>query len=85
MVAAGSDPLDTDGAVVRLQVERWRSLTFGERMDLVGRLSSDAERMAIAGILGAHPGLSESELRRELVRRKHGPELADAAFGPTSR
>jgi len=61
-------------------VERWRSMTIAERLELIDQLNADVERMAIAGILADDPDLTELEVRVELARRRYGDELADAAY-----
>lgn len=79
-MAQASIPTDTDPAAFALLVERWRSMSVAEKIDLIDQLNADVERMAVAGIRAAHPGITERELRHELARRRFGPELADEAY-----
>ncbi len=73
-------PLDTEPEVFRRQIERWREMTPAERAALADRLSIDVVTMASSGIRRDRPDISEDELVRELVRRRHGRELADVAW-----
>lgn len=78
----GRAPLsDTDGAVGRLLVGRWREMTAEERVAQIDALCADVERLARVGIDRASPGLSPQAVRHELARRRYGRELADAAYG----
>ncbi len=61
-------------------VERWRTMTLSERVELIDQLNADVERMAIAGILADDPDLTEVQVRYELARRRYGDELADAVY-----
>jgi len=74
-------PADTDPEVYRLQIDRWRSMSPVERARLAERLSADVTTIAIAGILRDRPDATHREVRRELVRRRFGEELAAAAYG----
>jgi hypothetical protein len=75
-----SAPADTDSDVIRRQIDRWRAMTPGERAAVADRLSIDVITMASSGIRRDQPDISDDDLARELVRRCHGPELADAAW-----
>ena len=75
-----SVPSDTDPEVFDLLVERWRSMTVAERVDLIDQINADVELMTIAGIRAQHPGLTETKLRFELTRRRYGDSLANDAF-----
>ena len=80
-----SIPADTSPEVFARQVERWRTMTIPERVELIEQLHADVEAMAIAGIRAATPGLSDLELRHELARRRYGSALADAAYASRSQ
>jgi hypothetical protein len=75
-----SAPADTDPEVIRRQIDRWRAMTPGERAALADRLSIDVITMASCGVRRDQPDISDDDLARELVRRCHGRELADAAW-----
>lgn len=75
-----SVPSDTSPAVWDLLVERWRSMSLDERVELIEQMNADVELLAIAGIRAVWPEASEVEIRHELARRRYGPELADEAF-----
>jgi len=74
-------PADTDPEVFQRQIDRWRSMSPIERARLADRLSADIAAIATAGILRDHPGATNREVRRELVRRRYGEDLAVAAYG----
>jgi hypothetical protein len=80
VVPIESLPSDTDPEVFARLVERWRTMTIGERVDLVEQMHADVELLAVIGIRARHPRMSAVEIRRELVRRRYGDELADAAY-----
>lgn len=73
-------PTDTDPDVFRRQVERWRSMTAIERVELADRLSIDVAAIAVAGIRVDWPDASPEDLRHELARRRYGRTFADAAY-----
>lgn len=79
-MAQASIPADTDPEAFAVLVERWRSMSVADKVDLIDQLNADVERMAVAGIRAAHPGITEEALRHELARRRFGPELADEAY-----
>ena len=66
-MAQVSIPADTDPAAFALLVERWRSMSVAERVDLVDQVTADVERMARAGIRATHPEMTEPEIRHELA------------------
>lgn len=73
-------PLDTEPEVFRRQVDRWRQMTPAERAALADRLSIDVAALASSGIRHVQPDISEDRLAHELVRRRHGRDLADGAW-----
>ncbi len=79
-MAQVSIPADTDPAAFAVLVERWRSMSVAERVDLVDQVTADVERMARAGIRATHPEMTEPEIRHELARRRFGAALADEAY-----
>lgn len=79
-VAHVSIPADTDPAAFAVLVQRWRSMSVAERVDLLDQLNADVERLAVAGIRAMQPGLTEPEIRHELARRRFGATLADEAY-----
>jgi hypothetical protein len=73
-------PDDTDPAIDALIIERWRSMSIGERVELTRQLCFDVDRIARAGIAAQHPSYSRFEVCYELARRRYGRALADAAY-----
>ncbi|MCU1497275.1 MAG: hypothetical protein JWM47_1228 [Acidimicrobiales bacterium] len=79
-MAQASIPLDTDPAIFEMVVDRWRTMTIAERVELVDRMCADVELLAVTGILAQRPDRSEVEVRHELARRRYGERLADEAY-----
>jgi len=75
-----SIPADTEPEVFRLLVERWRTMTVAERVELIDQINADVELLAVAGIKAERPELSEVQVRHELARRRFGSRLADGAY-----
>jgi len=84
-VVHSSAPADTDSEVFRRQLDRWREMTPAERAALADRLSIDVVTMASSGVRRDRPDIADDELARELVRRRHGRVLADAAWNHPDR
>ena len=78
-------PADTDPAVFELLVDKWRSMSVADRVELVERINADVELLAVAGIRRQHPDMSEVEVRKELAQRRYGPCSAEAAFAHVRR
>ena len=79
-MASSSIPSDTDEVAFDVQVERWRSMSIAERVELIDQMHADIEALALAGIVAEQPDLSAVGIRHELARRRYGAELADAAY-----
>jgi hypothetical protein len=73
-------PADTDPAAFALLNERWRAMTVGERAELTQQLCLDVESIARAGIAARFPAYSETQICRELARRRYGSSVADEAY-----
>jgi len=56
-------------------------MPMAQRVELLDAMHRDVEQLAIVGIRRQHPNAGEEEVRYLLCRRRHGAELADAAFG----
>lgn len=76
-VSRSWSPADTDGDALRRQVDRWRSMSPGERARAADQMSIDVTRIAIAGIRAQHPDASDDDIRRELFRRRYGDSALD--------
>lgn len=81
-VNPSSLPVDTSCEVYRLQIAIWRAMTPAERAQIADQLSVDVTEMARAGIRMQHPDFTPKQVTAELVRRRYGRKLAEAAFGP---
>ena len=82
-VVPRSIPSDTDPEVFGLLVARWRTMSIADRVALVDQMTADVERLAVAGIRADRPGISDTEIRHELARRRFGARLADRAYSHT--
>jgi hypothetical protein len=80
-MAHASVPADTDPAAYAILIERWRSMSITERVELIIQLCFDVEQLARTNIVAQHPDFKEIEICHELARRRFGHELADAAYG----
>ena len=73
--------LDTSPAQRDAYYRRLRQLAPRERAALLDRLCRGVRELAVAGIRHRHPGLSDSEVRRELAVRLYGEAVATRLFG----
>lgn len=71
---------DTAPAVAAEVARRVASMTVAARAELTEQLCRDVELVAQTGIRAQHPEFDDVQVRHELVRRRFGTELADAAF-----
>lgn len=71
---AGEDVSDTSPDVSRIQLEIYRRMTGAEKFQLAVRLSDLARTFAAARIQRDHPGWSNREVKRELIRIALLPE-----------
>ena len=78
------DALDTSRHVRELQTSRWRSMSPGEKLQMVGDLCEAVDRLARVGIERDHPDASERDVLWHLAARRYGVQIADAAFGTQS-
>ena len=72
--------LDTSPQIERLQVERWRRMSPGEKAALVSGLTQAAYDLALAGIRLRHPDASPREQFLRLAVITLGPDLARRAY-----
>lgn len=77
----GHAPRDTSFEVTRELAAIWRDKTPQERFAALGAMLADVETLARAGILAANPDLNESEMVKELARRRYGSRLVSDAWG----
>jgi pyruvate formate-lyase activating enzyme-like uncharacterized protein len=53
-----------------LQIERYREMTCGERIEIALRLHELASEVARAGIRAQHPDADAAEVERQLLERR---------------
>jgi hypothetical protein len=67
--------LDTAADVAQVQLDAQRRLGLAGRFRITVEMSEFARDLARAGLRARRPGLSERELRLELVRQLYGFEV----------
>ncbi|MBI4265712.1 MAG: hypothetical protein HY657_15160 [Acidobacteria bacterium] len=72
--------LDTSPEVERMQIERWRRMSPGEKAAIVAGLTQAVYDLALAGIRLRHPGASPREQFLRLALITLGPDLARQAY-----
>jgi len=73
-------PSDTSPEIEAMQVERWRAMTVGERVELLRSMHTAVEQIAVAGIRAVDPSADDVEIRYQLAVRRYGRQLAEEAF-----
>jgi hypothetical protein len=71
---------DTHRDAQRAQLEVYRRLGPQARVELTARMSEDARRIALQGILARHPGYDDRTARRALLRLLLGDDLVRAMW-----
>ena len=71
---------DTDPRVMDVWVEYLRKLTPGDKFQLVMELNESMHLSAVMQIRKERPGISETDLLRELATRRYGRELAEKVY-----
>lgn len=69
---------DTDAEAHDVQTAAYRRMTGAERSAIMFRLNEMARQIAAAGVRARHPGYSEEQVRRALLRLTVGDVLAQA-------
>ena len=82
IIAGVAKPLaeDTDPAVERMQIERWRTMTAAEKADIVTSLTQTAFDLTRAGIRQRYPNASPREQFLRLAILMLGEELAEKVY-----
>ncbi len=74
---------DTTDAARAVQLAVLRRLGPSGRVQLAAEMSEDVRRIAFENERRRHPGLTEAEARRAVLRRTWGSDLADRVFRST--
>jgi hypothetical protein len=77
-----SAPTDTSTAIESAQLELYRRMSVGRKLELVEDANATARILALSGLAARHPGATERELHLRLFHLIHGRELATKAWGP---
>lgn len=72
---------DTSPEVLARQVERWRSMSYADKAEVVAALNRDVERMAEAGIRRRYPEATDREVFLRLAALRNGRDLTVAVYG----
>lgn len=65
----------------RKYLEMRRSTPLGRKFEITVELCDLVRETMAAGIRARHPGISEEEVRREIIRRTVPPDLRKKAYG----
>jgi hypothetical protein len=72
--------LDTSLEIERLQVERWRRMSPGEKAAIVSGLTQAAYDLALAGVRQRHPRAADREQFLRVAMITLGEDLARKAY-----
>ena len=75
---------DTSSDARRTQIDSLRRLGGPGRVQEAFRMSEQARRISIEGLLRRTPGMSAEEARARVLRRALGNDLYEAAYGAAS-
>jgi hypothetical protein len=81
MVTSQAVSEDTSSDARDVVIERLRSMSGVERLQMAVSLSSACEALATAGILHRHPGATAHEVVMRLGVLRNGRDLMAEAFG----
>lgn len=73
---------DTSPEIEAAQLECYRAMSAGRKLELVEDANTTARILALTGLAARHPGAGEAELHLRLFHLLHGRELATKAWGP---
>lgn len=74
--------LDTDPAAEAVQLEIYRRMSTGRKIQLVFEASAMSRELALAGLRSRHPDAGAAEIRRRFLGLALGEELAIRVYGP---
>jgi len=73
-------PFDTSPEAYEVQLEGYRKMSPGRKLELVFEMSEMARSLMRSGIRMRHPEYSEDQIKRVMVRLMHGDEIARRMF-----
>jgi hypothetical protein len=73
-------PPDTSEQAGRLQIELWRRMSPGQKLQLASGLTRASRAFCLAGIRRRHPEASEKEVMLRFALITLGPELTEKAY-----
>jgi hypothetical protein len=69
---------DTSEDALAVQLDGFRRMSPGERIDKMCRLSADLRKMAMDAIRRRHPTFNDGEVRLKFIELTYGKELSEA-------
>jgi hypothetical protein len=75
---------DTDAKTQELWIELHRQMTPGQRINRALEMTELVRSLFAANLRREHPGISENEVRRRMVRAYYGEEWAEKLHGRTA-
>jgi hypothetical protein len=72
---------DTHPKMEALQIKLWRQASPTQKMNMLAQLNASVRLLALTGLRGQYPQVSEGELRRKLAGLLLGEELARKIYG----
>jgi hypothetical protein len=76
---------DTTGDIEQRQIEAWRAMTPGQKLQLALQMTATVRQLALAGIRQRYPSASPREEFLRLARVILGDELARKAYPEIER
>lgn len=73
---------DTDPEAEAIQLEIYRRMPTGRKIELVFEAIAMNRELVMAGIRSRYPEAGPEEVRRRLFDLTLGPELAERVYGP---
>jgi len=76
---------DTSGDIEQRQIEAWRAMTPGQKLQLALQMTATVQQLALAGIRQRYPSVSPREEFLRLAQVVLGEELARKAYPEIER
>jgi hypothetical protein len=76
---------DTSGDIEQRQIEAWRAMTPGQKLQLALQMTATVRQLALAGIRQRYPSASPREEFLRLAQVVLGEELARKAYPEIER
>lgn len=77
--------MDTSPEIEAMLFERWRQMSFEQKLNQLEKLHRMSRQFALAGILQRHPNASKAEQRWRLMAQMYGENVALRFLGPLAK